>query len=187
MAEASPAPRFQWLTRHIPTRETIHDYRLLRPFASHLTASVAVADQPAIGAARGGRRPVRRRHHPLDAHGHRRDPGDPGARQCRGCGGSVPGWSIRSRSHSCILPPIGSARGSLHHEGPLVDPADAERFSGELSRALFWIHHASGPIALGILTIAVAAAATGYAATALAWRFWSHRTAGASAVASKSS
>jgi hypothetical protein len=60
----------------------------------------------------------------------------------------------------------------LHHDARLVNPADAERFSGELSRALFWLHHASGAIALGILTIAVAASAIGYAATALAWRFW---------------
>src|SRR5207245_1082097 len=37
MAEVSPsAGRFQWIMRHIPTRETIHEYRLLRPFASHL-------------------------------------------------------------------------------------------------------------------------------------------------------
>ena len=27
----------RWLTRHIPTRETIHEHRLLRPFAPHLT------------------------------------------------------------------------------------------------------------------------------------------------------
>jgi uncharacterized protein (DUF2062 family) len=54
-----------------------------------------------------------------------------------------------------------------------VDPAAAERISGELSRALFWIHHASGPIALGILTIAAALAVFGYFAASLAWRFWS--------------
>src|ERR1044071_8562806 len=37
MAEASPPARFQWIRRHIPTRETVHHYRLLRPFAPHLT------------------------------------------------------------------------------------------------------------------------------------------------------
>src|SRR4051812_4833382 len=36
MAEASPAIRMKWLTRHIPTRDTIHQYRVLRPFASQL-------------------------------------------------------------------------------------------------------------------------------------------------------
>ena len=44
----------------------------------------------------------------------------------------------------------------LHHDATLVNPAAAERFSSELSRLLFWIHQASGPIALGVLTIAVA-------------------------------
>ena len=37
MAEASPpAGRFHWVTRHIPRRDTIHRYRLLRPFAHQL-------------------------------------------------------------------------------------------------------------------------------------------------------
>ena len=48
----------------------------------------------------------------------------------------------------------------LHHDASLVSPADAERFSSELSRMLFWIHQASGPIALGVLTIAVAGSAS---------------------------
>jgi uncharacterized protein (DUF2062 family) len=61
----------------------------------------------------------------------------------------------------------------LHHEGPLVDPAAAERLSGELSRALFWVHHASGPIALGILTIAAAMAVFGHFTASVAWRYWS--------------
>jgi hypothetical protein len=54
-----------------------------------------------------------------------------------------------------------------------VDPAAAERFSSELSRALFWLHHASGSIALGILTMAAAFAAIGYFIAALTWGFWS--------------
>ena len=53
-----------------------------------------------------------------------------------------------------------------------VDPAAAQRFSSELSRFLFWIHHASGPIAVGILTISAAAAILGYVSSALAWRWW---------------
>ena len=60
----------------------------------------------------------------------------------------------------------------LHHDSPLVNPAAAERFSGELSRLLFWIHQASGPIAIGVLTIAVGAAVVGYLGSALVWRFW---------------
>ncbi len=59
----------------------------------------------------------------------------------------------------------------LHHDATLVNPADAERYSSELSRMLFWIHQASGPIALGVLTIAVVAAVLGYAAATFIWRF----------------
>jgi uncharacterized protein (DUF2062 family) len=54
----------------------------------------------------------------------------------------------------------------------LVNPAAAERFSSELSRLLFWIHQASGPIALGVLTIAVGAAVIGYFASSVIWRAW---------------
>jgi len=60
----------------------------------------------------------------------------------------------------------------LHHDAALVNPADAERFSSELSRMLFWLHHASGPIAVGILTIATLMGAFGYFASKLAWRIW---------------
>jgi hypothetical protein len=61
----------------------------------------------------------------------------------------------------------------LHHDATLVNPAAAERFSSEMSRLLFWVHQASGPIAVGVLTIAFGAALIGYAVSALAWRFWS--------------
>jgi len=61
----------------------------------------------------------------------------------------------------------------LHYDANLVSAAAAERFSSELSRMLFWIHHASGPIAVGILTIAVTAALTGYLISTFVWRIWS--------------
>ena len=61
----------------------------------------------------------------------------------------------------------------LHHDSSLVNPAAAERFSGELSRLLFWIHQASGSIAVGVLTIAIGLAAIGYVGAAMTWRFWS--------------
>lgn len=60
----------------------------------------------------------------------------------------------------------------LRHDSNLVDPAAAQRFSSELSRFLFWFHHASGPIALGILTIAASAAVIGYVLSAVSWRWW---------------
>jgi uncharacterized protein (DUF2062 family) len=60
----------------------------------------------------------------------------------------------------------------LRYDATLVNPAAAERFSSELSRALFWLHHASGPIAVGILTIAVGAGIFGYLVSSLVWRWW---------------
>ena len=172
MAEASPPARFHWLTRHIPTRETIDEYRLLRPFAPHLR-------HPSLW--RLNRRSVPR-----------------GVAVGLFVAIIIPFMhtfiaallAIPTRANVAVaaiftlvvnpltIPPMYYAAyriGSweLHHEGPLVDPAAAERLSGELSRALFWIHHASGPIALGILTMAVGIAIAGYLLASLAWRYWS--------------
>jgi uncharacterized protein (DUF2062 family) len=60
----------------------------------------------------------------------------------------------------------------LHHDATLLNPSAAERVSGELGRLLFWVHEASAPIAVGILTIAVIAAVLGYAGSSLVWRWW---------------
>ena len=172
MAEATPPARFQWLTRHIPTRDTVEHYRLLRPFAPHLR-------HPSLW--RLNRRSVPR-----------------GVAVGLFVAIIIPFMhtfiaallAIPTRANVAVaaiftlvvnpltIPPMYYAAyriGSweLRHEGPLVDPAAAERLSGELSRALFWIHHASGPIALGILTMAVIFAIVGYLAAALAWRYWS--------------
>ena len=57
----------------------------------------------------------------------------------------------------------------LHLDGSIVAPAAAERFSSELGRMLFWVHHATGPIAVGVLTLAASAALIGYLAARLAW------------------
>ena len=72
------------------------------------------------------------------------------------------------------MPPTGSASWELRHEalGPIRPPP--QQASGELGRMLFWLHHASGPIALGILTIALGAALGGYVVSALVWRLWAH-------------
>ena len=60
----------------------------------------------------------------------------------------------------------------LHHDATLLNPAAAERFSSELSRLLFWVHHASGSIALGILTIAAVSAVIGYLVASIVWASW---------------
>jgi uncharacterized protein (DUF2062 family) len=171
MPEATPAAgRFHWLKRHIPTRETVHRYRLLRPFAHHLAHSSlwrmtrrSVPRGVALGLFVAVIIPVM--HTAIAAI-----------------------LAIPARANVAVaavftlvvnpltIPPLYYAAyriGSweLHHDASLVNPAAAERFSSELSRLLFWIHQASGSIALGVLTIAVGSAAIGYLVSALVWRF----------------
>ena len=172
LPEAGGTGRMRWLTRHIPRRETVHEHRLLRPFAPHLT-------HPSLW--RMTRRSVPR-----------------GAAIGLFVAVIIPFMhtviaallAIPTRANVAVaavvtlvvnpltIPPMYYAAyriGSweLHHDSTLVNPADAERFSSELSRALFWIHQASAPIAVGILTIAAAAAIIGYFAASLGWRYWS--------------
>ena len=172
MPEMSPpVSRFHWLRRHIPTRETVHQHRLLRPFASHLTHSSlwrmtrrSVPRGVALGLFVAVIIPIM--HTAIAAL-----------------------LAIPARANVAVaavftlivnpltIPPLYYAAyriGSweLHHDATLVNPAAAERFSGELSRLLFWIHQASGPIALGVLTIAAAAAVVGYFGSMLVWRLW---------------
>jgi uncharacterized protein (DUF2062 family) len=159
-----------WLRRHIPTRETIDSYRLLRPFAKQLR-------QPNLWHLN-----------------HRSVPR--GVALGLGVGVIIPFmhtfvaaiFAIPLRANVALaaaftlvvnpltIPPMYWAayrigRWELHHDA-LVDPAAAKQVSSELGRILFWIHHASGPIALGILTISVSAALIGYVVSALAWRLW---------------
>ena len=173
MAEASPpVRRFDWLRRHIPTRETVHRYRLLRPFERQLThASLwrmtrrSVPRGVALGLFVAVIIPVM--HTAIAAV-----------------------FAIPARANVAVaavftlvvnpltIPPLYYAAyrigaWELHHDASLVNPAAAERFSSELSRLLFWVHEASGPIAVGVLTIAFGSALIGYAVSALAWRFWS--------------
>jgi uncharacterized protein (DUF2062 family) len=161
----------RWLTRHIPTRETVHEHRLLRPFAPHLS-------HPALW--RLTRRSVPR-----------------GVALGLSVAVIIPFMhtviaallAIPTRANVAVaaiftlvvnpltIPPMYYAAyriGSweLHHDSRLVDPAAAERFSSEISRLLFWLHHASGPIAMGILTMAAVLAAVGYVGASLVWRFW---------------
>jgi hypothetical protein len=169
MAEPS---RFRaWLRHHIPSRETIDSYRILRPFAKQLSHpelwhmnAKSVPRAVALGL---------------------------------GVGVIIPFMhvilavllAIPVRANVAIagaftlvvnpitIPPMYYAAyriGSweLHHEALGPDPAAAREASGELARMLFWLHHASGPIALGILTISLCAAVAGYVVSALVWRAW---------------
>jgi uncharacterized protein (DUF2062 family) len=160
-----------WLKRHIPSRESIHRYRLLRPFAHHLGDPAlwrltrrSVPRAVALGLFVGVIIPFL---HTVIA--------------------AILAIPLRANVaisaaftlliNPLTIPPLYYAAyriGSweLHHDSSLVNPAAAERFSSELSRFLFWIHQASGPIAVGVLSIAVAAAAIGYLFASIAWTWW---------------
>ena len=56
--------------------------------------------------------------------------------------------------------------------GANIDAEAAAQVSGELAKFLFLVKHDSGPLALGILTISISAAAIGYVASAFFWRHW---------------
>jgi len=173
MAEAkAPAGRFRWVMRHIPTRETVHRHRLLRPFAPHLTHSSlwrmtrrSVPRGVALGLFVAVIIPVM--HTAIAAI-----------------------LAIPTRANVAVaalftlvvnpitIPPLYYAAyrigaWELHHDSTLLNPAAAERFSSELSRLLFWVHQESGSIAIGVLTIAAASAVIGYVGAAVVWRLWS--------------
>ena len=173
MAEPQlPPQRLRWLSRHIPTRETVHEHRLLRPFAPHLTHSAlwrmtrrSVPRGVALGLFVGVIIPVM--HTAIAAI--LAIPTRANVAIAALCTLIVNPLTIPLMYFAAYR--IGSWE--LRYDAKLVDPAAAERFSSELSRLLFWIHHASGPIAVGILTIAAVSAALGYLFATLVWRFWS--------------
>jgi hypothetical protein len=160
-----------WLKRHIPSRDTIDSYRLLRPFAAQL------------------RRPD------LWHLNHRSVPR--GVALGLGIGILIPFMhvviaavlAIPARANVALagsltllvnpftIPPLYYAAyqvGSweLRHDALGTNPATAQHASSEIGQLLFWIHEASGPIALGILTLAASAALGGYVLSALGWRLW---------------
>ena len=156
--------------RHIPTRESIGDNRFLKPFAPTLT-------QPNLW--RMNHRSVPR-----------------AVALGLGVGVIIPFMhvvlaallAVPARANIAIaaattlvvnpltIPPMYWAAYYIGkwelRRGSDVDPAAAAQVSGELARFLFWIHHASGPIALGILTIAASASLIGYVGSAFFWRRW---------------
>jgi uncharacterized protein (DUF2062 family) len=165
------AGRFGWVTRHIPRRDTVHKNPLLRPFARHLA-------KPELW--RMHRRSVSR-----------------GVALGLGIGIIIPFmhtviaaiFAIPLRANVAIaaavtllinpltIPAIyylayRTGLWELRADAAVTNGDVAQQASGELARFLFWIHHASGPIALGILTIAIAAAVVGYFFTAVVWRMW---------------
>ena len=170
MADAMPN-RFEWITRHVPKRHTLHENRLLRPFAHHLSKPElwrmhrrSVPRGVALGLCVGIIIPVM---HTLLA--------------------ALLAIPLRANvaiaaAFTFVVNPLTipalyyvayrTGLWEMHADAAVTNAAAAEQFSGELSRLLFWIHEASGPIALGVLTIAIAAAVIGYFLTAVLWRLW---------------
>jgi uncharacterized protein (DUF2062 family) len=160
-----------WLKSHIPRREKVHSYRLLRPFAkqlgrpdlwhlNHRSVPRAVALGLGVGIV------IPFMHIVLAA---------------------ILAIPIRANVmlagaftlvvNPLTIPPLYYAayrigKWELRHEALGPDPVAAQQASSELSRMLFWLHHASGPIALGIATLALSASIIGYAASAICWRLW---------------
>jgi uncharacterized protein (DUF2062 family) len=171
MAEVPPGTgRKRWISRHIPTRETIHEHRLLRPFAPHLTHSSlwrmtrrSVPRGVAVGLFVAVIIPFMHTVIAVLV----AIPARANVAIAAVCTLVVNPLTIPLMYLSAYR--IGSWE--LHYDARLVNPAAAERFSSELGRLLFWLHHASGPIAVGILTIATASAALGYLVATLVWRF----------------
>lgn len=161
----------RWLRRHIPTRETVHHNRFLRPFARHLSDPAlwrltrrSVPRAVALGLGVGVIIPVM---HvflaallaiPLRAN----------VAIAAACTLIINPLTIPPMYYAAYR--IGSWE--LHHEGVVMNPGAAQQVSGELSRLLFWLHHASGPIALGVVTIALSVMLIGYGITAIVWRGW---------------
>ena len=171
MADASPA-LVRWIRGHIPSRETVDQYRLLRPFAPHLRHPSlwrfnrrSVPRAVAVGLFVAVIIPVM---HTFVA-----------AILAIPARANVAVAALLTLVVNPLTIPfmylaayrIGSWE--LHYDASLVSQSAAEQFSGELSRMLFWLHHASGPIAVGILTIAATAALLGFLVSTFAWRFWS--------------
>ena len=168
-AVAAPAKKPGWLRRHLPTRDTIDSYRLLRPFAKQL------------------------RHPSLWHFNHRSVPR--GLALGLGVGVIIPFMHVPLAALLAIpaRANIMLAAGSTLVVNPLTIPAmyyaayriglwelgrkaaelqlgAASQEAGELGRFLFWIHHAFWPIVLGILTLSAIGAALGYLGGSVGWK-----------------
>ena len=160
-----------WLRRHIPTRETVHHHRVLRPFARHLSdpalwrmTNRSVPRAVALGLGVGVIIPIM---HvfvaallaiPLRAN----------VAIAAACTLVINPLTIPPMYYAAYR--IGSWE--LHHDGVVLNPGDRSAGLGRTRPAVVLIHQASGPIALGIVTIAVAAAILGYGFAAVIWRVW---------------
>lgn len=159
-----------WIGQHRPTRESILQNRLLRPFSGRLSQSNlwrlnkrSVARGVAVGLGIGIIVPFM--HMALAA-----------LLAIPTRANVMVAAAVTLIVNPLTIPPLYYAAYQLGrwelHQKPIVDVDSAAHVSGELSRAMFWLHHASGPIALGTLTLAVLASVLGYFAAGIGWRWW---------------
>ena len=159
-----------WLKSHIPTRETVAENRLLRPFAKQITRPNlwrmnhrSVPRAVALGLGIGVIIPFM---HTVVA----------ALLAVPARANIAIAAAVTLVVNPLTIPPMYWAAYHIGkwelRRGNDVDPAAMAQVTGELARFLFWMHHASGPIALGILTIAASASAIGYVASAFFWRRW---------------
>ena len=170
MFDAATSSVSGFVRRHMPTRESVHTNRFLKPFAHRL-------GDPALW--RMHRRSVPR-----------------AVALGLGVGVIIPFMhmaiaallAIPLRANVALaaaftllvnpltIPPLYYAAYQTgawelgHHSFAIKAPA--QTVSGGTAQFLQWLHEASGPWALGILTIAIGASVVGYAASALIWRAW---------------
>jgi len=161
----------KWIKKHIPTRETVHENPLLRPFARHLSDPAlwrmtrrSVPRAVALGLGIGVLIPVM--HTPIAAI-----------------------LAIPSRANvaiaaalTLVVNPLTYApvyyfcyrigAWELRHDATVINPEAAERVSGEIGKIMFWIQNASGAIAVGVLTVAATVAVVGYFSSSIIWRWW---------------
>ena len=159
-----------FVRRHIPTRETVADNRLLRPFARQLSQPNlwrmnhrSVPRAVALGLGIGVIFPFL---HMVVA----------ALLAIPTRANIAMAAAVTLVVNPLTIPPMYWL--ALHigrwelRRGADIDPAAAAQVSGELARFLFLVKRESGPLALGILTIAATAAVVGYFASAFFWRRW---------------
>ena len=159
-----------FVRRHMPTRESVHSNRFLKPFAHRLADPAlwrmhrrSVPRAVALGLGVGVIIPFM--HMAIAALL---------AIPLRANVALAAGFTLVV--NPLTIPPLYYAAyrtgaWELGHQSFAIKPP-AETVSGETAHFLQRLHEASGPWALGILTIAIAAAVIGYAASALIWRAW---------------
>ncbi|MEO5773175.1 MAG: DUF2062 domain-containing protein [Sphingomicrobium sp.] len=157
-----------FVRRHVPTRDSVHSNRLLRPFAHRLTDPAlwrlhrrSVPRAVALGLGIGVIIPFM---HMIVA--------ALLAIPLRANVAVAAGFTLFV--NPLTIPPLYYAayrtgQWELGRNDFAFKPPNVH-VSGEAAQFMQWLHDASGPWALGILTIALAASLIGYAVSALLWR-----------------